>query len=206
MLGAMLERYSWHRVAVSWLLPLLMAGANPSAAQTMPVPPPFEQLQADCTRPQYASDTLVCSDAELRAADAQVAELARALPTLAADAIWEDQASWLRRRSLCAFKTDHRVCLVAAHADRGAVLTASARAATQPIRCNGVLNGRTLASSTVIAGQALTIAENGRLVAVATPSGTAWQPWLAWRAAGNRIKLQPLGGTSITCRLHPTPR
>ena len=206
MLGAMLERYSWHRVAVSWLLPLLMAGANPSAAQTMPVPPPFEQLQADCTRPQYASDTLVCGDAELRAADAQVAALASALPTLAADAIWEDQASWLRRRSLCAFKTDHRGCLIAAYADRRAVLAASARAATQSMRCSGVWNGRTLASSSLAAGQALTITENGRLVAVATPSGTAWQPWLAWRAAGSRIKLQPLGGTSITCHLHPTPR
>lgn len=206
MLGTMLNRYSRHRVAVSWLLPLLMAGANPSAAQPAPVPPPLGQLQADCARPQYASDTLVCSDAELRAVDAQVAALASTPPALAADAIWEDQAGWLRRRSLCAFKTDHRACLVAAYADRRAVLTARARVATQPIRCNGVLNGRTLASSSLAAGQALTITENGQLVAVATPSGTAWQPWLAWRAAGNRIKLQPLGGKSITCRLHPTPR
>ena len=206
MLGAMQKRYPWHCVAVSWLLPLFTVGANPSAAQTMPAPPPLEQLQAECVRPQYASDTLVCGDAELRAADAQVAALASTPPARAADAIWEDQASWLRRRSLCAFNTDHRGCLIAAYADRRAVLVASARAATQPIRCNGAWNGRTLASNPLTAGQALTITENGQLVAVATPPGTAWQPWLAWRAAGSRIKLQPLGATPITCRLHPTPR
>ena len=206
MLGDMLKRYSWHRVAVSWLLPLLMVGANPSAAQVVPVPPPLEQLQSECTRPQYASDTLVCGDAELRAADAQVATSANTPPPLAADAIWEDQASWLRRRSLCAFKTDHRGCLIAAYADRRAVLAASEHDASQPMRCSGAWNGRTLARSTPAPGQSLTITENGRLVAVATPPGTVWQPWLAWRAAGGRIKLQPLGGTPIICRLHPTQR
>lgn len=205
MLGKMLKRYSRRRVEPSWLLALLIAGADTSADQPAAVPPPLEQVQADCARPQYASDTLVCGDAELRAADAQVAALASTSPPLAADVIWEDQASWLRRRSLCAFKTDHRSCLIAAYADRRAVLAASARAATQSMRCSGVWNGRMLASSSLAAGQALTITENGQLVAVATPSGTAWQPWLAWRAAGSRIKLQPLGGKSITCRLHPTP-
>lgn len=205
MLGTMLKRYSRRRVEPSWLLALLIAGANTSAAQPALVPPPLEQVQADCARPQYASDTLVCGDAELRAADAQVAALASTLPPLAADAIWEDQAGWLRRRSLCAFKTDHRACLVAAYADRRAVLTASARAATQPIRCNGVLNGRTLASSTLIAGQALTITDNGQVVAVAMPPGPTWQPWLVWRATGNRIKLQPQGAAPVTCRLDPTP-
>jgi uncharacterized protein len=134
MLGAMRRQYSCRRLEVSWLL-LLMAGADPASAQPAPVPPPLEQLQADCTRPQYASDTLVCGDAELRAADADVAALASTPPSLAADAIWEDQASWLRRRSLCAFKTDHRDCLVAAYADRLAVLAASARAANQPMHC-----------------------------------------------------------------------
>ena len=206
MLGAMLKRYAWNRVAVSWLLPLLMVGASPSAAQVVPVPPPLEQLQAECTRPQYASDTLVCGDAELRAADAQVASLAGHLPALAAEATWEDQASWLRRRSLCAFKLDHRGCLIAAYADRRAVLAASVHDASQPMSCSGAWNGRTLASSPFAAGQALTITESGQLVAVATPPGAAWQPWLAWRAAGGRIKLQPLGGKSINCRLHPTPR
>jgi len=206
MLVAMQKRYSWRRVAVSWLLPLLMAGSNPLAAQLTPVPPPLEQFQAECTRPQYASDTLVCGDAELLAADTQVAALASTSPARAADAIWEDQASWLRRRSLCAFKTDHRGCLIAAYADRRAVLVASARAATQPIRCNGAWTGRTLASSPLATGEALTITENGQLVAVATPPGTAWQPWLVWHAAGSRIELQPKGVTPFTCRVQPTPR
>jgi uncharacterized protein len=157
-------------------------------------------------RPQYASDTLVCGDAELRAADAEVAALASTPMSLAYDALWEDQASWLRRRSLCAFKTDHRDCLVAAYADRLAVLAASARAATRLIRCTGTWSGRTLASSSLDAGPALTITENGQLVAVATPSGTTWQPWLAWTSAGSTITLQPHDARPFNCRLQPTPR
>jgi uncharacterized protein len=205
MLGAMLVKNSCHRLEASWLL-LLMAVAGPVVAQPAPVPPPLEQLQADCTRPQYASDTLVCGDAELRAADVQVAALASTPLSLAADALWEDQASWLRRRSLCAFKTEHRECLVAAYADRLAVLAASARAATRPMHCNGPLNGRTLASSSLAAGPALTITENGQLVAIATPPGAAWQPWLAWTSAGITITLQPQSARPFTCRLQPTPR
>jgi uncharacterized protein len=206
MLDAMRKQYGWRRVAASWLLPLLMACANPSSAQTLAVPPPLEQLQAECTRPQYASDTLVCGDAELRAADAQVAALASTSPALAADAKWEDQASWLRRRSLCAFKTDHRDCLIAAYADRRAVLAAIAHPATQPLRCNGAWHGRALSSSPVAAGQALTITDNGQVVAVATPPGTAWQPWVAWSESATGLKVQPLGASPFVCRLQSAPR
>jgi hypothetical protein len=197
MLGTM--RDSGHRVELSWLLPLLVAGINPSVAQPTPVPPPLEQVQAECTRPQYASDTLVCGDAELRAADAEVARLARTPPVLAADAIWEDQASWLRRRSLCAFEADHRGCLIAAYADRHAVLIASMQAATQPMRCNGAWKGRKLAISAPASRHSLTITENGQLVAVATPPGSGWQPWVVWSTAGNRIRLQPRGSDPFTC-------
>lgn len=206
MLGAMRKRNACHRAAVSWLLPLLMLDASPSSAQTLPVPPPLEQLQAECTRPQYASDTLVCGDAELRAADAQVAALASTSPTLAADAKWEDQASWLRRRSLCAFETDHRGCLIAAYADRRAVLAAIAHPATQPLRCTGAWHGRALSSSPISAGQALPINENGQVGAVATPPGTAWQPWVAWSESATGLKVQPLGASPFVCRLQSAPR
>ena len=201
MLGSIRKRHRQIRAVVSLLLSLLAAGTGPSAAQPAPVPPPLDQQQANCTHPQYASDRLVCSDAGLRVTDAQVAALASKPPALAAGAIWEDQPSWLRRRSLCAFEKDHRGCLVAAYADRHAVLSASALTATQPIRCDGAWSGRRLESSALAAAQAVAITENGRLVAVATPPGTAWQPWLAWRAQGSGITLMPQGGASFTCRL-----
>jgi uncharacterized protein len=181
MLGAM--RIFRPRVRLSWALPLFIAGTVPLAAQPTTVPPPLEQVQVDCTRPQDASDTLVCGDAELRAADA----------------ICEDQASWLRRRSLCAFEADHRRCLIAAYTDRHAVLVASMQAATQPMRCNGAWKGHKLMFSAPASGHTLTITENGQLVAVATPPGSGWQPWVACSTARNSIRLQPRGSDPLTC-------
>ena len=203
MLGAMRKRYAWHRVKHLWALPLLMATADPSAAQPAPVPPPLEQLQADCTRPQYASDTLVCGDAELRTADAQVAALAGTPPTLAAGAIWEDQAAWLRRRSLCAFTADHRGCLVAAYTDRRSVLVAASAPATQPLRCTGTWQGRSLKGSAIAPDQPITIRENALLLGVATAKSAHWLPALAWVSAGRGIKLEVQDGRQFNCRPAP---
>ncbi|WP_439534476.1 hypothetical protein [Polymorphobacter sp.] len=185
----------------SWLLVL---GICSSAASQPAVPPPLEQRQADCARPQYASDTLVCSDPGLRALDAEVATLADRTPPLADGAIWEDQAAWQRRRSLCAFKPDHRACLAAAYADRQAVLAAALAETILPLLCDGALRGRTLASSAASDGQALTITEGGRLVAVARfhlAADRLWQPWLSWQKSGRRLVLRPQAGKSVRCTL-----
>lgn len=84
----MLERFERTFVLQACLSLLLQNVAV--AAQPAPVPPPIIQSHADCTRPQYASDTLVCGDAELMAIDAEVATLAKTAVPLAAGAIWED--------------------------------------------------------------------------------------------------------------------
>jgi uncharacterized protein len=183
---------------------LLLLADRPALAQLSPVPPPIDQRHADCARPQYASDILVCSDAELLAIDAEVAALASAPPVLADGAIWEGQAAWLRRRSLCAFKDDHRGCLVAAYTDRRAVLAAAAAPSVAPLACAGHWRGRHLTSSTVAAGQPVTLRENDVLLAVATPSAAAWQSILGWRGAGNSIRLQPQERPAFKCR--PAPR
>lgn len=174
---------------------------SPGLAQPAAVPPPIEQLGADCARPQYVSDTLVCADTALRALDADVARMSRTLPTLAGDALWESQAAWMRRRSLCAFRADQSACLAAAYADRRAVLLAGAAPGTRPLRCDGPWRGHDLLASIANAGQAMTIIENGAVLAVATPLAKDWQPWLAWRKSGGRIILQPQAGAAIRCRL-----
>lgn len=132
MLGAMPKLCSCIHASGSWLLALLLACPHPVAAEPLPVPPPLDQVRTDCAHPQYASDSFVCDVADLRAADAEVAALASTPSALAADAVWEDQASWLRRRSLCAFKNDHVGCLIATYADRRAVPPAADSNLTAP--------------------------------------------------------------------------
>jgi uncharacterized protein len=179
---------------------LFAAFAGPAVAQgTLPaaVPPPAEQAGADCARPQYASDTLVCGDPELRALDGEVAGLAKALPPLASSAYWEDQYGWMRRRARCAFEGDHRACLVAAYTDRRAVLIAATATASQPLRCDGPWRGFALLAS---AAAPLAIHADGRLISVATDPTRAWQPWVALRQDGQRITLRSQQGRSIRCR------
>jgi hypothetical protein len=180
---------------------LLLGAAMPAAAQ--PVPPPFTQLRTDCTRPQYASDNLVCADPELRAVDAEVAALASVPFALAPAAIWEDQASWMRRRSLCAFKDDHRGCLVAAYADRRAVVTATSAPATQPLICNGTWKGLRVTGSAAAPGLSMTLRQDDLLLGVASPPNPVWPPMLAWKAAGRGIKIQAQDGRQFKCRPAP---
>lgn len=199
----MRKRFERQCFGVVGLVVLLLAD-QPALAQLSPVPPPIDQRRADCARPQYASDMLVCSDAELLAIDAEVAALASAPPVLADGAIWEDQAPWLRRRSLCAFQDNHRGCLAAAYTDRRAVLAAAAAPAVAPLACAGPWRGRNLTSSTIAVGQPVTLRANDALLAVATLAAAAWQPILAWRDADNSIRLQPQDGPAFNCR--PDPR
>lgn len=101
----------------------LLLGA--AGAGLAPAPPPIEQLTADCKAPVYASDMMVCADAELAAADAALASLVEA--RLAADtggSFRGEQAAWFRSSRRCAFEAAQRDCLVAAYSLRIAVLAA----------------------------------------------------------------------------------
>jgi uncharacterized protein len=96
----------------------LMQAVFIAAYSPPPIPPPAEQVSADCTAPTYASDQLVCSDPELRALDWKMATLVRQIGTDAIDAAApgiENQYDWLRQRSLCAMKPEHRGCLLQAY-------------------------------------------------------------------------------------------
>lgn len=185
---------------VALLLPAVLLASPAVVAQPAPVPPPIAQIQADCVRPQYASDTLVCGDAELAALDAEVARLATSAPVLAVAAVWEDQTALFRRRSLCAFEADHRGCLVAAYADRRSVLIAAAAPANQELVCTGDWQGMGVTGSMAAAGQPVTFRANGALLGVATKKTDSWQPMLAWRASIPGVTLKARGGRQFHCR------
>lgn len=96
----------------------LLAGAQS-------VPPPVEQVQADCRAPTYATDMLVCGDYDLRSRDAEMGALTGRVGRTALDGLEpfiEPQAAWFRRRSRCAFETDHRQCAADAYEERTVVL------------------------------------------------------------------------------------
>jgi hypothetical protein len=80
------------------------------------VPPPPVLATADCEAPTYASDQLVCGDAELLALDrllaAQIADRGAQDVSGIGD---EDDLEWFQRSRHCAFETDHRDCLLAAY-------------------------------------------------------------------------------------------
>lgn len=84
------------------------------------VPPPPPQVRADCTEPSYASDQLVCADAELLELDRLLGSLIERGGPVVSDA--GDDEDWFRRSRRCAFDTAHRECLMAAYCLRLAVL------------------------------------------------------------------------------------
>lgn len=183
---------------------ILWAGA--SAAQAPPVPPPVPQLQVDCGRPQYASDSLICSDSSLLSMDAEVAaRAAAAAPGLSDGAIWETHAAWFRRRSLCAFNADHRGCLEAAYSDRRASVDAllADLPPTISLRCNGAWTGRQVQASTAGKGMPLVFADAQGLLGVATSvtANSLWQPYLSARPGQRTIQLESLASGPISCRI-----
>jgi len=166
-----------HRASILATWWIVIAGP-PAVAQ--PVPPPPEQIGADCARPVYASDQLVCSDPLLRALDAlnaqRSAQIDAAAPGNAGHI--ESPADWFRRRARCAFDNRHRACLVDAYRDR--LLVLSTLTGTQSIErklvCRDAWAGRDLRVAIAATG-AMRVTDAGRAFAVATPPvhGSAWK-------------------------------
>ncbi|WP_225205721.1 lysozyme inhibitor LprI family protein [Novosphingobium huizhouense] len=194
-------RRQWTAIAAGLFA---LAGARASAAPPPPqsaVPPPVAQTHAECAAPTYASDQLVCSDPGLREADAaMVAVLARAgtQALVPASPGIEPQEAWLRRRSLCAMRSDHAACLRAAYADRTAVLAALAGpGATEAAGWNCPGFGTVRRAGAVWVGADA----DGAIVALASPPGaSSWTPFVTASEKGGRLRLAPLGGKPVTCR------
>lgn len=90
--------------------------------QLSATPPPPEQVTANCVEPTYASDMLVCEDAELRSLDGLLAGLINQGEEGAVLRDAQGDFDWFQRSRLCAFEADHRDCLMAAYCLRLALL------------------------------------------------------------------------------------
>jgi uncharacterized protein YecT (DUF1311 family) len=197
---------------MSWLavlLPVIALGTVPVAA----VPPPPDQVQANCEAPTYASDMLVCADSFLRALDSRMSEAWDAVDfaSVAAPGAWvEAQNAWFRRRSLCAFSERHADCLQAAYVERIAVLQALGRVALRPKRqglhasCNGAPWGHSRVRVRAPELGALTLEAGAtQVLAAATPAAPvgAWVPYVGFEVDGSTIRLTTQEGTTIVCTL-----
>jgi uncharacterized protein YecT (DUF1311 family) len=180
------------------------------------VPPPPEQVVADCARPTYASDALVCADPGLLGLDRQVADaLKRIQSTIVATptSLVESQDAWFRRRSQCAFSAQHADCLKAAYSERIAVLDvlgnvspALAQAGTLA-RCSGAPWGTIDVRVVAAGGPLIVLADAGRVLAVAldVQPREDWAAFVRFVADGETIRLIPLERPAFECRGRPDP-
>jgi uncharacterized protein len=187
---------------VTWRSAML---ATLAASAVQPIPPPVDQVTADCVAPVYASDQLVCADPELKSIDLGYRTERDALgdPQLRPDAIWESDVDWFRRRGRCAFLTAHRECLLAAYGDRrsliaaiSAALRATGNSACQVTGMTAPLHLYHAADGTVVLRNADGIA------AVASPEGATRAGWVAFASARpntDAVAIRNLGGQVLEC-------
>ncbi len=183
------------------------------------IPPPPVQSVADCERPAYASDQLVCADARLLALDRELRDLLATVdvPSRVAPAsLVEPQVDWFRRRSLCAFSAQHSACLEAAYTERIAVITAVGLASTQatqrsePATCLdapwGSADVRMRRTGGDTGGHTATVMDlQGRVIAVASAVARAsdWSPSVRFTQSGAAIQFTTLDGATIECLIRP---
>lgn len=153
------------------------------------VPPPLPQRTADCARPVYASDQLVCTDPDLRRVDAELAlSLARGGERTGR---WiEDGEAWFRRSRLCAMRADHRQCLTDAYQERRLVLRA-------PVTGDRGKPCGVLGTARMPDGNVALYENDGRLAGVAMRPSRAWTPFV--RISTSRRVLDLAGKEIVRC-------
>lgn len=191
---------------------LLMAFASLASAQTGPtafaVPPPVEQLTADCARPVYASDQLVCGDAELRLQDDRLALLLNGRPELAqrnGSAFFEAQSAWFKRRSMCAMNAEHRKCLSAAYAERMRVVEVvgtTVSANSRQKRCKLAKPFEAVVLASTHANEILMAFSGNEVVGLAIQQGNddQWRPFLRYSKVNSSIVLSGISNSIGKCR------
>lgn len=169
---------------------LLMA----STWQASPVPPPLAQSSAACDHPVYATDELVCGDPKLLALDRRLLAVLPKVADVVGSPWIEDQQAWFRRSRLCAFRADHATCAAQAYRDRIAVLLALSSSSAEPA---GPCNPPEVSASTADQAGNVALVSRRKVIAVATPRGTAWQPFVSYRRSGRVITFRDFTGKVI---------
>lgn len=193
------------------ILPLMaaMLGCGPGdEPQIAAVPPPATESGADCNRPEYATDRLVCADAELLAIDRETDALAIQIgqdalvgiePTL------ESQSTWFRRRSMCAFDKSHRQCAIDAYTERQSVLLGLMRldesAKTPTFLCHTEGSHRSDFEAQFVAENLLALLQRDRIVGVAMlkAQSSSWQPYLSYVASDAEVKITQGASILLSC-------
>ena len=171
-----------------------------------PVPPPVEQSTADCARPTYASDQLVCNDAELQVLDQRLKALLVKRSPIIPGAFQESDGQWFKRRSRCAFEVEHRKCLSEAYADRFAVIE-TAHTDTAPAKvakCKNLVKLSRVALGKASNGNLIVRnAVSNELIGVATvkSKNSVWKPALSYSQNGRLYDFQSVEGTAFSCKL-----
>jgi len=171
------------------------------------LPPPVEQYGANCADTTYASDQLICNDPSLLELDRKMLAAladASAIAISPTSPMIEAQPDWFRRRSMCALQAGHRACLVAAYAERTAVLVALTEAIGsfgRVHKCTGSAIPKTV-EIVVKADGAVRIFDNKRLIAVALPvlDSGYWMPFLRITGNGKYRTIQSITGAVAKCR------
>ncbi|MBA4306338.1 MAG: hypothetical protein C0429_06330 [Sphingopyxis sp.] len=191
-----------HRFALLALSPSLLAFPVPATAQ-MPVPPPVEQSTADCARPVYASDQLVCSDPELRQLDAELAAKSRVPAAWSGSALIESDGQWFKRRSHCAFESDHRICLLQSYRDRLSFLESATQTRDQMAVASCAMWGLVEIDRMPNGYRIVRTRQNQALKAIAAPASgqSIWKPVWAAESRPSSIDFKSYDGRRISCKV-----
>lgn len=190
-----------HRSAVLAASFGLLALSSPALAQ-MSVPPPMEQLTADCARPVYASDQLVCGDTELRQLDARLAAILNMPAAANGIALIESDDQWFKRRSRCAFETDHRACLVQSYRDRLAFLESATQMRERKWGARCTIWGQVEIDRVPNGYMLVRTRDDQSLRAIAAPVSeqSVWKPVWTATVRGLRIDFTSHDGRRISCK------
>ena len=200
------NRSGW-RSRLSRALILVLGVCLPGSvvAQAPPLPPPSPQFSADCEAPVYATDKLVCETEALRVLDAEMLGLwttARSLPWVSGDWI-EPQDGWFRRRSLCAFETDHEECARAAYIERIAVLyLLQFPPATLGLAVT-CAHGHEFADGTIVRRRGIVLFMDPDLrsqIVSFLPQAGAWTPFVTVFEDTGTFRLERLDGAMLLCK------
>ena len=170
--------------------------------QQSAVPPPLEQVTANCAAPVYASDQLICSDPELRDAEVHIGELWRTAGPNASSGPWlEPQDAWFRRRALCAFQTQHRACLLSANAERITVLSTPTQIPARPVSARCTSHGSTQTVSLDRSNGWVAAYDQQGLAWLALRTNGDWKPFVSW-TGGRTLTFKRLDGSQLNCRIN----
>lgn len=175
------------------------------AAAAAALPPPPDQQVAACDAPVYATDQLVCGDAELAAMDQAVSSILRELPAELVDSpppFIESQRDWFGRRSRCAFEREGRACTQDAYAERMAVLGTFGAGVSvdRLVRCTGELAGNPLGLS--VNQNLVVLTDPGLNIVLIALEPDAHSPWQAFvEVTGEDARtFTRIDGTVLSCQ------